>query len=136
MKRILSLALVLLMLLPIAFSALPQLSFAEAIQLVETTDGYDGSVYYSNGIRKKSDGSILFCPYLSQLRAKVDAKEADLSDYTMEMTFIQLSEENGEEVHTFDTVHAAINSSNGFYQDVYLNGSKGNSGFCPTAGSY
>ena len=41
MKRILSLALVLLMLLPIAFSALPQLSFAEAIQLVETTDGND-----------------------------------------------------------------------------------------------
>lgn len=136
MKRILSLTLVLLMLLPIAFSALPQLSFAEAIQLVETTDGYDGSVYYSKGIRKKSDGSILFCPYLSQLRAKVDAKEADLGDYTMEMTFIQLSEENGEAVHTFDTVHAAINSSNGFYQDVYLNGAKGNCGFCPTAGSY
>ncbi|MBQ8911949.1 MAG: hypothetical protein IJY89_05215, partial [Clostridia bacterium] len=135
MKRILSLTLALLMMIPMIAAALPQFSFADSTQLAETTDGYASYIYYSGGIRAKSDKSILFSPYMTDVKAAVTAG-ASLTDYTVKMTFSLLSGEDGEEIFTFDTVSAALNASNGQYYDIYLNGAKGNSGFCPTAGCY
>lgn len=128
MKRKLSFILAILMLLPMVLSALPQLSFADAVEITDNS-GYGG------GLRKKSDGSILFSPFMTPVASAVKAG-AKLSDYTVKMTFTLLSGDGGTEIYTFDTVSATLNTSNGSYYDIYLNGAKGNSGFCPEAGKY
>ncbi len=131
MKRKLSFILALLMLLPMVLGALPQLSFADAVEITDNS-GYGG------GIRKKSDGSILFSPYMSAFYDAVghSSSNAPVAGYTIDMTFTLLSGDGGEEVHTFPVASADLYQGNGSYYDIYLNGSKGNSGFCPAAGSY
>ena len=130
MKKTLSFVLVLALTLSMALSVVPFFT-AFADEAVEITDNSG----YSGGIRKKSDASILFSPFISPLREAVNGG-ANLSNYTIDMTFTQLTGKGGEAVHTFDTVSASINKSNGQYFDIYLNGKLGNSGFCPTAGEY
>ena len=125
MKKTLSFVLVLALTLSMALSVVPFFT-AFADEAVEITDNSG----YGGGIRKKSDGSILFSPFISPLREAVNGG-ANLSDYTIDMTFTQLTGKGGEAVHTFDTVSASINKSNGQYFDIYLNGKLGNSGFCP-----
>ena len=136
MKKILSLTLTFLMIMPLFLQILPEGVFAEGQVITETTESYTDSIGYGGYIvRTKSDGSIMMSPFLSQLKALVDGG-ADISDYTMEMTFSLLDGKGGNKVHTYDTVSSALNKSNGQYFDVYLNGSKGTTGFCPTAGKY
>ncbi|MBE6542971.1 MAG: hypothetical protein E7675_01080 [Ruminococcaceae bacterium] len=138
MKKSLALVLALLMLLSTLAAALPMGVFASdsAEVITETAEDYTGTLGYGGYIvRSKSDGSIMLSPFISQLRAAVNAG-ANLADYTIEMTFSVLTGDNGGVVHTFDTVSATINKSNGQYFDIYLNGSKGTTGFCPTAGKF
>ncbi len=138
MKRTTAFILTLLLVFSTALAAFPIGIFAAsgAQEITESVDGYTGTIGYGGYIvRTKSDGSIMLSPFLSQLRADVDGG-ADINDYTAEMTFTLLTGANGSSVHTFDTVYAAINKSNGQYFDIYLNGTKGVTGFCPIAGAF
>lgn len=134
MKKFTTLLLVLALTLSTLLSVVPFSAFAEttATEITESLTGYGG------GIRKKSDGSVMFSPYIYELRSMMD-EDATLTvgELTIEMTFTLLDGAEGEEVYTFNTVSAAVNQGgNKYYFDVYLNGSKGNSGFCPTAEAY
>jgi len=129
MKRFTTLLLVLALTLTTILSVIPFGAFADTATELTDNSGYGG------GIRKKSDGSILFSPFMADFKALIDGG-ANIASYTIDMTFTQLDGNEGKEVYTFDTVSAAINKSNGYYYDIYLNGKLGNSGFCPTAGAY
>lgn len=134
MKKTLALILSCLMLLP---CLVPFASFADAaLEITESKKGYTGSIGYGGYIvRTKSDGSIMFSPFMEQFKAIIDGGE-NIDNYTVEMTFILLDKKNGNRIFTHDTVSGAIKKSNGTYFDVFLNGSGGNAGFCPTAGKF
>lgn len=137
MKKILSLLLVFSVIVPSLLLSLPSEIFADDAKVItETTAGYTDSVAYGGGIvRTKSDGSIMMSPYLSQLKEMIDGGEK-IDNYTVELTYTLLSGKNGEAVFTHDTVTAKLNASNGYYFDIYLNGTKGTTGYCPTAGKF
>lgn len=133
MKRMLCLILSFLMILP-TFSL--TILADGPVLITESSPDYKESIGFGGYIvRTKSDGSIMLSPFLNQLKTMIDNGE-NIADYTAVMTFTLLSGKNGEAVHTFDTVHAALNTSNGTYFDIYLNGSKGTTGFCPTASKF
>ena len=136
MKKFTTLVLVLVLTLSTLLSVVPFGAFAEetAVTFTDntgyTTGGNGGSIF-----RKKSDGSIMLSPFNTPLREMITAG-ADYSEFTIEMTFTLLSGDNGTEVYTFDTVSAPVKKSNGQYFDIFLNGTGGSCGFCPTANEY
>ena len=127
MKRLLSFALALVMIVGIG----AQIALFANADMTEITTNLTG---YSGGIRKKSDGSILFSPFIDPVRTLVNGG-AKPEQFTAHMTFSLLTAPGGTVVATFDEVSMPLNASNGQYFDIYLNGAKGDSGFCPTAGS-
>ncbi len=137
MKKIFALVLSFLLVLPCLLTALPMGAFAAGGEVIkETTSEYTDSLGYGGYIvRAKSDGSIMLSPFISALKSAIDGG-ANISDYTIEMTFTLLEGKNGKELKTYNTVSAAINTSNGAYFDIYLNGTKGSVGFCPIAGEF
>lgn len=125
MKRLLSILLVIVMVLaPLCTVS----AFADAVELT------DNSTY--NGIRKKSDGSILFSPMMGLLRTDVNAALYAYDSLTFEMVFTQLTGSGGSEVYTFPKAVATTKKGNGSYFDIYLKNGTLNSGFCPTEGCY
>lgn len=103
-------------------------SYADAVEITD----FGG---YSTILRVKGDKSLLFSPYLKEVQTAVKAGAA-LTDFEIAMTFSLLGGQNGTVLYTFPTVTAALQKSNGSYYDVFLNGTKGDCGFCPTAGKY
>ncbi len=137
MKKILALILVLSLVIP-SFALFLNIGiFADDAEIItETTADYTDSIGYGGYIvRAKSDGSIMMSPFFSQLRKEIDSG-ASIEDYMVELTFSLLDGKNGKKIHTHDTVSSTINLSNGAYFDIYLNGSLGNTGYCPTAGKF
>ena len=130
MKKFTSFLLVLALTFSMILGMVPFSAFAD--EAVEITDnsGWGGC------LRKKSDGSILFSPTMNPLFNVVGQNNTNLEPYTIDMTFTLLSGNGGEEVHTFETVSAAIYAGQNQYYDIYLKGKKGDCGFCPTANSY
>lgn len=137
MKKILAFTLAFLLVLPIFGAVIPYGVFADdGVLITETTDSYKESFGYGGYIvRSKSDGSIMMSPYLSQLEAALKGG-SNIDNYTVEMTFTLLDGKGGNKVHTYDTVSSSIKKGNGSYFDICLNGSLGNTGFCPTAGKF
>ena len=92
---------------------------------------------------------MTFCPYITQMRAGIDAGTYALSDLTVEITFTLLSGKGGEEVYTFSdnkvVAATSANASNGLallkngnnpsYFYIVLQGDAVKSAFCPTIGS-
>lgn len=137
MKKIVALTLCFLLVLPLAVTCLSFGVFAEGGEVIkETTSGYSDSIGYGGHIvRTKSDGSIIMSPFLSQFSALL-SKGEKIESYTAEIQYTLLSGKGGDAKHTFDKFTASINKSNGTYFDIYLNGTKGNTGFCPIAGEF
>ncbi|MBE6543703.1 MAG: hypothetical protein E7675_04825, partial [Ruminococcaceae bacterium] len=137
MKKTLALVLSVFMMLSSLLPCFSLGAFADnAAAIAESAAGYTGSIGYGGYIvRAKSDGSIMLSPFISQLTALLDGG-ADINSFTIEMTFTLLDGKKGNKVHTYDTVTAAIKRSNGAYFDIFLNGSGGSTGFCPTAGKF
>ena len=96
MKRILSFALALLMVVGIG----AQIALVASADMTEITTNLTG---YGGGIRKKSDGSILFSPFIDPVRTLVGGG-AKPEQFTAHMTFSLLTGENGTVVATFDEV--------------------------------
>ena len=127
MKRLFTLFLAILLVVGL-FIPTAVFSHAEATEISD----YGG---YSTILRKKGDGSILFSPYLTEVQNAVKAGAA-LSSFSVDMTFKLLSGNGGAVIYSFPTVTAAPQSSNGSYYDIFLKGTKGDCGFCPTVGKY
>ena len=87
---------------------------------------------YGGGIRKKSNGAILFSPFVAELRELINNGHA-LNEYTTLLTPSLV--ENGVVTATWSPVTISLGASNGQYFDAILQGAGVDCGFCPTAES-